>query len=197
VIEPWTFQHWLRTWHLWAEEINVWMRENHEELRAAAYRSSMAGRLLSITDAMLLYQADVAKHMPSTGFELAEELRIVEDLGLAEPLLVAAYPEGENSPRFIAVVEQVPLAANVEIGRRRARPASSSEVTAGSEGAELIACSLEALVWEPAVSQSATARRTDLAELEDWLLIEMDFTYMMQQKSFREIGVFTGGNADN
>ena len=61
---------------------------------------------------------------------------------------------------------------------------------------ELFAGSLEALVWEPAVSQSPLARRTDLAELDAWLLEEMHCTHMMQKNSFREVGVFTRQDSD-
>jgi hypothetical protein len=74
------------------------------------------------------------------------------------------------------------------------KAADSVEIEGGSAQAELSAGSLEAVVWEPAVSQSPRNRRTDLAELDAWLLEEMHCTYMIQKNSFREVGVFTSGN---
>ena len=55
------------------------------------------------------YQLELAKHRVSTGRDvlIAADLSFVRDLDLAAPLLVAAYAEKEDTPRFVAVVEQV------------------------------------------------------------------------------------------
>jgi hypothetical protein len=176
VIEPSEFQQWLRTWNTWALEVNVWMHNHLEQLM----QKDADGRLIPTMEAMWFYQLELAKHM-----KYHYEVGIVNDLELAEPLLVAAYAEGETTPRFVAVVDRVPMADSAEIDRHRAR----QELEGGSDQAELTAGSLEALVWEPAASHSPLARRTDLAELDAWLLEEMHCTYMLEKNSFREVGV--------
>jgi hypothetical protein len=194
-------------WLSWAKEVNVWMHNHLEQL------TGENGELpLSLMEAMWFYQ-----------LELPERMGIADDPDLAAPLFVAAYAAGESTPRFVAVVDRVPMADTVEFGRRPARlelpsmfeggsrstlkdtvsrlsrlhaaleavesRAVEESPGPGSEQAELTAGILEALVWEPAANRSPPARRTDLAALDAWLLDEMHCTYMMQTKSFREVGV--------
>jgi len=201
-IEPLQFRQWLRTYHEWTTEAAYWMQENlnegwSAEMKALLQRNrgaesveTLREKLFSLLRSMLLYQSELANSMRTTGSKLEQELSIVKELDLARPLLVAAYAGEEGTPRFVAVLDQVPMAGNAMLGQHRScRESPCRTHEASSDQPDLNVCSLEALVWEPDISRSRQARTTDVEHLEAWL--HHTFGYIMHTKEFREVRVFS------
>jgi hypothetical protein len=96
--------------------------------------------------------------------QLSTFLEGMDALDAENTVLVAAYFEGQRTPRFFAVLRELKTRWPKE-GPRSAQPA--------------IACNLKALVWEPNCPQRLAVREAEVAQMKEWLLRSTQYRSLM------------------